>query len=274
MPTVTRISTPKRSPKKRSVYVDGKWAFNLPLGVVEKWGLVQGMELTAAGVEELRGAVFRQALMDKALAILSRRLHSKSELRTKLSKGDFAPEQIDAALAELERLGYIDDARFARTKAQASAQYRKHGQRRAYVELLKSGVEKETARRASEEVFEASDTLKVARELAAKKAPSLLRLDRATARRRLTGMLLRRGFNFDEIRPVLDEFLGQQDLPEEREPAPTTEPEPVATDSDGPEESPDAGNWRSAMLPEHARRKPKAPRRGLMSRRLPRKERP
>jgi regulatory protein len=251
--------------------LDGKWAFNLPLSVVEKWGMVQGMEISAAGVEELRGALGRQAVLDKGLAILSRRLHSRAELKTKLGKGDFAPEQVEAALDELQRLGYVDDAKFARTKAQASADYRKHGRRRAYVELIKAGVEKETARRASEEVFEASDSLKVARELAAKKAPSLLKLDQQTARRRLTGMLLRRGFSFEEIRPVLDEVLGSDAawVVAEAEPKKVDEMATEEVSEEEEEKGVEAkeeeggGNWRSAMLPAHMRKKEKSRRSGF-----------
>jgi SOS response regulatory protein OraA/RecX len=43
--------------------------------------------------------------------------------------------------------------------------------------------------------------------LARKQAPRLRKLDPIVARRRLTGMLQRRGFDYDDIRPVLDEVL-------------------------------------------------------------------
>jgi NAD(P)-dependent dehydrogenase (short-subunit alcohol dehydrogenase family) len=49
--------------------------------------------------------------------------------------------------------------------------------------------------------------LAVARALAAKQAPRLKRLDPIVARRRLIGMLQRRGFDYDEIKPVVDEVL-------------------------------------------------------------------
>ncbi len=67
----------------------------------------------------------------------------------------------------------------------------------------------ETARRALEDVYETHDSMAVARQLAEKKAPSLRRLDPVVARRRLVGMLLRRGFTYDDIRPVIDEVLGK-----------------------------------------------------------------
>ena len=78
-------------------------------------------------------------------------------------------------------------------------------------ELLKSGVKGEVARRALDYVYDSHDALAVARELAHKQAPRLKRLDPLIARRRLLGMLQRRGFDYEDIRPVLDEVLGSGD---------------------------------------------------------------
>ena len=50
-----------------------------------------------------------------------------------------------AAIANLKRLGYVDDERFAKTKALSAAQNKHHGRRRAFMELIKSGVKGEVA---------------------------------------------------------------------------------------------------------------------------------
>jgi len=57
-------------------------------------------------------------------------------------------------------------------------------------------------------VYESTDSLAIARKLAQKKAASLRRLDPMVARRRLAGMLARRGFEYDVVKPVIDEVLG------------------------------------------------------------------
>lgn len=259
MPRITKISTPAKSPRKRSVHLDGRWGFNCLANVVERFGLVVGMELGEAELEKIKGAEVQQKALDQGLAILSRRMHSASEIRGKLVKAKYTSEQVEAAIEHLTKLGYLDDARFAKAKAQSAAEHRKHGRRRAYMELVKSGVEKETARRASEEVFEGHDSLKVARELASKKAPSLLKLDNMTARRRLMGLLLRRGFTFEEIKPVLDETLGTEQVTDAPTPV-NRETGEVMDEADqevGPEAEP--GNWRSGLLGHHARGKEKKP---------------
>jgi regulatory protein len=57
-------------------------------------------------------------------------------------------------------------------------------------------------------VYTKTDSLEAARMLAEKKAGSLKRLDPVVARRRLAGMLMRRGFDYETIKPVIDGVLG------------------------------------------------------------------
>ncbi len=58
------------------------------------------------------------------------------------------------------------------------------------------------------EFYTDTDTMAIARHLAQKQAPRLKQLDPLVARRRLAGMLQRRGFDYDDIRPIIDEVLG------------------------------------------------------------------
>lgn len=46
--------------------------------------------------------------------MLARRAHSRLELRQKLHRSGYDPEDVEAALRRLAELGYVDDAAFAR----------------------------------------------------------------------------------------------------------------------------------------------------------------
>jgi regulatory protein len=91
-----------------------------------------------------------------------------------------------------------------------AAQHKQHGKRRAFLELIKSGVKGDVAKDALNEVYKDSDATAIARQLAEKHAPRLRSLDAAVARRRLVGMLQRRGFDYESIKPVVEEVLGRQ----------------------------------------------------------------
>lgn len=210
MPVITKILEQKRRASRRSVHLDGKFAFGCNINVIAKFKLKEGMSLSAEQVEAILQGAVRQECFDAAMKFLQRRMHSRDELRRKLTHQEYSAAMVDDVVEDLARLGYVDDQRFAKTKALSAAQHRQHGRRRAMVELMRAGVENETARRAVEDVYEATDSLAIARRLAEKKAASLKRLDPQVARRRLAGMLARRGFEYEVVRPVIDEVLGDK----------------------------------------------------------------
>ena len=209
MPRITKIADQKRRPNRRSVYLDGAFAFGCNLNVVARFRLRVGMELSDEEVRAIEQGEVRQECFDAATRLLRSRLHSTAELRRKLSRKDYGHAIIDGVIADLTRLGYLDDAQFAKAKAQSAATYKQHGKRRAKLELIRAGVSGAVADRALEEVYDPADSLAAARELARKQAPRLKKLDPQVARRRLVGMLQRRGFEYDEIKPVVAEVLGQ-----------------------------------------------------------------
>lgn len=211
MPVITRIAEQKRRANRRSIFLDGAFAFGVNLNVVAKFRLREGMTLTPEQVRSIEQGEVRQECFDTAMDYLSRRLHSLKELRTKLARKEFGDAVMEGVLDDLQRLGYLDDARFARTKAMSAAEHKHHGKRRAMMELMKSGVSGEVARKALDDVYDQTDSLATARQLAQKQAARLKKLDPLTARRRLVGMLQRRGFEYDVVKPVVDEVLGGHD---------------------------------------------------------------
>jgi regulatory protein len=210
MPQISRIVEQKRSPNRRSIYLDGKFAFGCNVNVVARFRLREGMALDEQQIRAIQLGEVKQEAMDAALKLLSMRLHSRAELLRKLKRREYGDEVLEAVMEDLTRLGYLDDARFAQAKSLSLAQHKKHGRRRALQELRKAGVTTEVAERALGKVYDTHDTLAVARELAAKQASRLKRLDPLVARRRLIGMLQRRGFDYDDIKPVVDEVLGNE----------------------------------------------------------------
>jgi regulatory protein len=211
MPTITRIIETKRRANRRSVYLDDVFAFACNLNVVARFRLREGMELSGEQVVAIQNGEVRQECFDKAMSYLQLRLHSQSELRRKLMRGDYGPVLIDSVLEQLRELGYLDDERFAKTKALSASQHKHQGKRRARIELLKAGVKGEVAEQALDDVYQQTDSLANARLLAQKQAPRLRRLDLVVARRRLVGMLQRRGFDYETIKPVVDEVLNSSE---------------------------------------------------------------
>lgn len=208
---VTKIVEAKRRPSVRNVYINGALALRCNVNVVARFRLREGVSLTEEQVQEvLRGHV-RQECFDKAMHSLQTRLHSRAELFKKLMRQEYGEAIVNGVLDDLSRLGYINDEQFAKNKTLSAAQHKQHGRKRAMAELLKSGVKGDVAQKALDDVYEAADSLAMVRQLAQKKAPSLRKLDPVVARRRLVGMLQRRGFDYEAVKAVVDEALGRSD---------------------------------------------------------------
>jgi regulatory protein len=210
MPTITQISEQKRRANRRNIYLDGGFAFGCNLNVVARFRLREGMTLTDEQVRAIELGEVRQECFDSAMRFLESRLHATAEMRRKLMRKEYGTAVVDAVIIDLTRLGYLDDAKFARAKARSAAEHKKHGKRRAKIELLKAGVKSDVADKALADVYADTDSLATARALAEKIAPRLRKLNPLVARRRLVGMLQRRGFDYDDIRPLLAEFLGRE----------------------------------------------------------------
>ena len=212
MPVVTKISEQKRRQNRRNIYLDGAFAFGINLNVVARFRLREGMTLGDDQILQIQKGEVRQECFDMAMEYLQTRLHGRAELLRKLSRREYGGAVIEDVLNQLAELGYVNDERFAHAKALSASQHKHHGRRRARIELLKAGVRGAVADRALEDVYAQHDGAAHAKLLALKQAPRLRRLDPAVARRRLVGMLQRRGFDYDTIKPVVDEVMeGQAD---------------------------------------------------------------
>jgi regulatory protein len=210
MPLISKIAEPKRHPNRRNVYLDGGLAFSCDVNVVARFRLREGLSLTDEQVQEVLGGQVRQECFDKAMQFLQTRLHSRAELFNKLMRHEYGEAVVHGVLDDLGRLGYVNEEQFAKNKTLSAARHKHHGPERAMAELLKSGVEDDVARQALDEVYAAGAT-ETARQLVRKKAPGLRKLDPVVARRRLVGMLQRRGFEYEAIKPIVDEALGNDE---------------------------------------------------------------
>lgn len=115
----------------------------------------------------------------------------------------------DAAETVLERLGevgLIDDEAFARAWVSSRQAGRGLARRALKAELRAKGVDDEVAATALDLVDD-DDERETARRLVERKVPGMRRLDRATATRRLMGMLARKGYSGGLAAAVVREAL-------------------------------------------------------------------
>ncbi len=209
MPTITQITQQQRRPNRRNIFLDGVFAFGCNLNVIAKFRLREGLSVSPEEVQNIQLGEVRQECFDKAMSYLQTRLHSRSQLEQKLKRREYGQIVIDAVLSDLIRMNYVNDANFAKAKALSSAQRKHHGRRRASIELRRAGVSQSVADQAVTDVYATQDSTEMARQLAQRQSARLLKLDPVVAKRRLIGMLQRRGFEYVSIKPVIDEMFAR-----------------------------------------------------------------
>jgi regulatory protein len=144
------------------------------------------------------------------LARLTGRARSRHELGEALAAKDVPPELAERLLDRFERVGLVDDQAFA--DAWVESRHRSRGLSRRVLadELRRKGVEASVAEAATDRIDADAERL-AALQLARRKQRSLRSVDEATAFRRLTGMLARKGYSSGVTISVVREVLGEVD---------------------------------------------------------------
>lgn len=144
---------------------------------------------------------YRPAL-DYAVSLLSARAYAAGELESRLLRAGYRPATAEMVLYKLSSNGLLDDADFARQWAQARAG-RKLGRTRIAQELRRKGVSQEDA----EAALDALDPEEQQENAAALAGKALRRAkpgeDPRKTAQRITAMLARRGFSYDQARDAI-----------------------------------------------------------------------
>jgi regulatory protein len=135
-----------------------------------------------------------------ALTLLAARELSETQLRARLARRKFVPDEIDAAIARLTQDGTLDDRRVARALARMESSIRGRGRTRVIQKIKQAGINSSVAEDAAADVFQDVDE----NELLARALERRLRgktsrdLD-ARSRAKIVRALMAQGFTLDAI---------------------------------------------------------------------------
>ncbi len=205
--TITALEAQKRNPERVNVYLDGEFAFGL--AAITAARLQRGQTLSDAEIAALKAQDAIDQAVDQAVRLLTYRPRSTAEIRRYLGQKGAAPEVIDAALARLEQLGYLDDLAFARFWVANRDEFNPKGPLALRQELSEKGVPRALVDQAMAEV----DFTDAAYRALMRRARHLQGQDRREVKRRVYDFLARRGFAADTIREVAARVLDELGTP-------------------------------------------------------------
>jgi len=193
---ITTLEPQANNPERINLYVDGRFLLSVNAAIVLQMGLQLGQELLPDQLELLRREEAEQRAVDRALNYLSFRPRSREEVRRYLRRKETPPEIIDAALARLDRLDFVNDHSFAEFWIGTREQFSPRGARALKNELRMKGVDREVVNELVDDEQDGERALRAGR----KKAMLLVNvpdMDYATFRNRLGSFLQRRGFGYE-----------------------------------------------------------------------------
>ncbi|WP_416201183.1 MAG: Regulatory protein RecX [Thermocaproicibacter melissae] len=189
-----------------ALYIDGEKAVDLDAEVYLKSGLKPGDELDDEQLRNLIAASDARRAEQKAMYLLGFRAHSEKELARKLSR-TVPREAAEKVAARMAELGLVNDEEYARTLARELFARKHYAAGRVRMELMRRGISPELAQEAVEEAR--TDPQEAIRELVERKYERYLGDEKG--RRKTVAALQRLGYQWDDIRCVLNEFTASNE---------------------------------------------------------------
>lgn len=214
MATITEIRTQRHGSKRRQLFVDGELWRCVSSEVVAAAELHEGDDVEPASLREAIAELEPRFAKERALRLLSFKDRSRAGLIERLTDDGYPQEVAEGVVADLQRMGFVDDDRFAAAYARTLVEIKRFGRSRVLRELERAGIEDSVAAGAVAEALpeETEDlaALVIARSAACRSGSSV---DKVASR------LMRRGYRpgialnaaraaFDELRDGACEGTG------------------------------------------------------------------
>ncbi len=198
---VTRILRQRGKIPKYSVYLDGKYEFDVSDSTRIKFGINAGREMNSEILDKAKEAELFYQGQRVAINYVSYRPRSSREVMVKLNQKGFPLGVAQRVVQHFESVSLVNDGEFARMFVRDKLKAKHVGRALLKQLLYAKGVSRQLIDEVLGEYVTEEDQQRSASELAAKKlklaARSFSKLDRMKQRKRLIDFLLRRGFSSD-----------------------------------------------------------------------------
>ncbi len=188
-----------------NVYVDGKFAFSASPDNIVNWGIKTGKEISSEKIKELTESSDFQKNLDRVFGFLSVRPRSTKELENYFKRKKMNDDVGKKILEKVSEYGYANDRDFAKWWVEQRQAHRPKSKRVLKMELAQKGISREIIDEIGDEGM--GNDKKTALDLIAKKIERWKVLPSLDLRKKITNYLGNRGFSWDIIKEVVDQYL-------------------------------------------------------------------
>ncbi len=205
--TVSEIQVQKKNNSRYSIFVKNQFLIGVSDSTLTKLNLKKGVEITPSFLREIEQQEDRWAAREYMFRILSRRDHSRKELKDKAHKKGYSGGFIDEILDEFEQKEYINDRKFAKKYAADKFEFNDWGPYKIRTQLFKKGISKPIAERVISNTFGNQAIKESMKALITKRKRRYQREPKEKRRKKVFDYLMRKGYDSENILKHLDELL-------------------------------------------------------------------
>ena len=199
MPQITAIKVNKKRPNRRSIFIDGQFAFTVSEGIFFQHNLEEGGELSDKQIKELTTADEFDKAKQAAVNLLSFRPRSIKEVSNRLIHKGWNKDLADRVTGELVDKGYLNDEEFAAIFARDRAKNKCLGPVALKSELIKTGVAQKIIEQTIEAVYSKYPADELIQRLMKKRGIDLDVPLVKKEKQRFINLLKRKGFTWDQM---------------------------------------------------------------------------
>lgn len=204
-----------QGPQRYNIYLDGQFAFGADEDTVVNQRLVVGKSLDEKELEKLLFETEVGKLMDRIYGLLGKRARSQKEISDYLkavsfkrkikNQGELSNLVIESVIDRLKKKGLLSDYEFA--KAWIESRSKKIGPLRLKQELFQKGIDREIIDEVISRQGAMSNEEDIAIQQLEKKINAWRNLSKLEFRKKAIEYLLRRGFDYQIIKKLVEKYL-------------------------------------------------------------------
>ncbi|MBI2338013.1 RecX family transcriptional regulator [Candidatus Daviesbacteria bacterium] len=210
MSTITSVEPQKKKLRRFNIYLDGEFAFGADEDLVVNRRLVAGKVIAPEDLQEILFEAEVGKLMEKMYRWFSLRQHSEKEVRDYFrvkGKEEMSQLAVDAVVETLKRKRLVNDFEFAKAWVEARRKSKQKGIRAIKAELFQKGIDKEIIEEVTRVESQESSEEQLAKQALEKKMKVWKNLDSRKLRQKSIEFLLRKGFDYETVKSMLDKFI-------------------------------------------------------------------
>ena len=195
---ITGIKAQKKNPERVSVYLDGEYVFGLSR-ITAAW-LQIGQRLSEEKINSLREQDEQEVAYQRALILLNHQQRTSHEISQKLIEKGFSSTRVEEVVDRLTQTGLVEDGQYALLWVENRNTYHPRSRRLIRMELRQKGVAEDQIDQA---LLGSAEDDELATQAAMQQIRKYSDLDWPEFRKKMSAFLLRRGFSYGTVAPVV-----------------------------------------------------------------------